>query len=244
MVRRVAGLALVVALTISPACSSSEGAEHGLEVGFDDSAHHFTAEERETVTRIAVAAYEEVARLLPDLPDHVELVVGAGTSAQVIPETGEIGSATAPGVVSWVVDPSRPGGVDAIAGTSLRAALFHELHHLARGYVVTGGAPPTSFMDAVISEGLATAFQRDAAGASVPWGTYPDDVAHWVDELLALPLDAPYQQWMFQHPDGRRWIGYRAGTYLVDRAIRASGRSAADLVRAPTAEVLALAGVT
>jgi uncharacterized protein YjaZ len=47
---------------------------------------------------------------------------------------------------------------------------------------------------------------------------------------------------MFQHPDGRRWIGYRAGTLIVDRAIAASGASSAALVRVPTADILALAG--
>ena len=43
------------------------------------------------------------------------------------------------------------------------------------------------------------------------------------------------------HPDGTRWIGYRAGTYLVDRAMRASGKSAADLVAMPTEDLLRLA---
>ena len=44
-----------------------------------------------------------------------------------------------------------------------------------------------------------------------------------------------------QHPNGTRWIGYRAGTYLVDRAMRASGKSAADLVAMPTEDLLRLA---
>jgi hypothetical protein len=48
---------------------------------------------------------------------------------------------------------------------------------------------------------------------------------------------------MFQHPDGRRWIGYRAGTYIADRAIAASSRSAAELVQTPTGEILSLAGI-
>lgn len=47
---------------------------------------------------------------------------------------------------------------------------------------------------------------------------------------------------MYRHPDGRQWIGYRAGTHIADRAIKASGLSAAQLVNVPTAEILKLAG--
>ncbi|MGH8532580.1 MAG: hypothetical protein ACREV1_07595 [Gammaproteobacteria bacterium] len=60
---------------------------------------------------------------------------------------------------------------------------------------------------------------------------------------MALPLSAPYHDWMFQHPDDRRWIGYRAGTYIADQAIAASDRSAAELVLTPTDEILKIAGV-
>src|SRR5207249_1562042 len=110
-------------------------------------------------------------------------------------------------------------------------------------WLANGGQPRTSFMDGVVSEGLATAFERDFGGRRPPWGEYPEDVRQWVSELLDLPSSAPYHQWMFQHPDGRRWIGYRAGTYIADRAIAASGRSAAELVLVATDEILRNAGV-
>ena len=133
----------------------------------------------------------------------------------------------------------------ALADEHLRSTLFHELHHLARGYVVRGGEPRTSFMDAVVSEGMATAFERDFAGAKPPWGEYPEDISTWVEELLGLPMSAfgSYANWMLEHPDGRRWIGYRAGTYIVDQAMAASGMSAADMVLTETAAVLELAGL-
>jgi hypothetical protein len=43
---------------------------------------------------------------------------------------------------------------------------------------------------------------------------------------------------MFDHPDGRRWIGYRTGTYLVDRAMAGSGKSTIDLLGATAAEII------
>jgi uncharacterized protein YjaZ len=76
----------------------------------------------------------------------------------------------------------------------------------------------------------------------MPWGSYPHDVAVWVQEVLQLPPKAPYAQWMFQHSDGRKWIGYRAGTFIVDQALAATGRTSSDLVTATTDEILAMAG--
>ena len=60
-------------------------------------------------------------------------------------------------------------------------------------------------------------------------------------ELRSVQETEPLEHWMRRHPDGRRWIGLKAGTYLVDRAMRASGQSAAELVSASTEEVLSLA---
>ena len=206
-----------------------------------DDQRFFPPDARAAIGKVCDATEPEVRTLLPTLPATVELA--AQTGRFVIPETGEAGSAATPVRVNWTVDPSRPGGVAAVARTQLRFTLFHELHHLARGWVFYGGTPRISFMDGVVSEGLATAFERDAGGRVPPWGQYPQEALTWVAELLQLPLTASYEQWMFQHPDGRRWIGYRAGTYIADQAIAASGSSAADLVLVPTAEILRIAGI-
>jgi len=45
------------------------------------------------------------------------------------------------------------------------------------------------------------------------------------------------------HADGRRWIGIRAGAYLVDRAVKASGKSAAALVSASTQDIVEMGTV-
>jgi hypothetical protein len=67
-------------------------------------------------------------------------------------------------------------------------------------------------------------------------------VAQWAREVATLPPDAPYQAWMFQHSDGRRWIGYLVGTYLVDRASRVTGKNTAELVNMSTTELMAVVG--
>ncbi|NWO07227.1 MAG: hypothetical protein HLX50_16520 [Alteromonadaceae bacterium] len=202
---------------------------------------HFSKDARRAIGEVCADAEPEIRSLLGYLPENIDLACQTGPS--VIPETGEMGTAIAPNRVGWTVDYRLPGGVATIARTQLRFTLFHELHHLVRGWVMYGGVAPNSFMDGVVSEGLATVFERDFAGREAPWGEYPEDVQNWVTELLELPVSAPYNQWMFQHPDGRRWIGYRAGTYIADQAILASGYSAADLVLISTDEILKMSGI-
>lgn len=197
--------------------------------------YEFSRAERRIIQRIADKAASDARVHLPDLPKKLTLRVESGSD--VVPEIGAGGTAIPPDWVRWTVDTTRPEGVTAIANTGLRAALFHEFHHLVRG---TKGVPQ-KLMDHVIFEGMATAFERDFAGARPLWGSYPANVPEWVAELMALGPDAKHREWLFKHPDGRRWIGYKAGTYLVDEAMKQSGRSSADLVFIGTSDVMKLA---
>ena len=208
---------------------------------FDCKEYKFSDEEKETIKTLAVAAEKEIRTFLPQLPEGILLSVLTGQ--RVIPTTGELGYAIAPGYIRWTVNPNWDQKVIEIAKARLRTALFHECHHLVRGWVMVAGKPMTSFMDGVVSEGLATAFERDASGYNPDWGRYPDNVESWVNELLQLPLSAPYLEWMYRHSDGRAYIGYRAGTYIADRAMETSGLSAADLVLTPTEEILKMSGL-
>lgn len=218
-----------------------------LHIEYPGDLRSFSPGMRKLIAQVSQATVAEARSHVPELPAKLMLVFYTGTN--VIAELGVGAAAIAPGVVACTVDPSHPAGMAQIVSNELRPTLLHELHHLARGYVMYGGEPAETFMDYVVSEGLATAFERDLTGRPVPWAEYPrgpgnDDteVRRWVEEMLTLPLDAPYRDWMFLHPDGRRWIGYRAGTYLADQAMAALGRSAGALARIKTAEVLQLAG--
>jgi len=210
---------------------------HNITVEFySEDGYRFSQAERDTIEDIADATIPEVRKYLPALPNDLLLKVYPGKD--VIPETGETGSTANTDRVFWIVSPARAEGIVVIAKRELRGTLFHELHHLVRAQTPNS----LTLMDRVVGEGLATVFERDAAGMPAPWGQYPPNVVDWVKELRALPSDAPSKQWMSRHPDGRRWMGYKAGTYIADQAIKASGKSAAELARVPTAEVLRLAG--
>ena len=206
-----------------------------------DDQRFFPSDARRVIAEICEATDGEVRKLLPILSDEIELAAETGT--RVIAETGETATAVSGRRIRWIVNPALYGGLASIAGAQLRCTLFHELHHVARGAVMEANGPKPALMDAVVSEGLATVFERDAAGRRSPWSEYPPEVTSWVEELLRVPAAASYRSWMFRHPDGRRWIGYRAGAYIADRARQNAGLSAVDLVRASTYEVLGLAGI-
>ena len=211
-------------------------------VFLDTEKYVFTQVERSCIQTVSEAAEHEVREWLPQLATKVELVVEVGTT--VIPETGETGrTLSGEQQVTWTVNPFRVEGVMAIASAHLRSTLIHELNHVVR----TQGKSKAELwqrqlMDYVVSEGLATAFAREVSGQLPLWGQHPDNVHNWVEELLALPPDTSRQEWMFKHPDGRRWIVYKSGTYLVDRAVAASGLSFSVLTETPTSEIVELAG--
>ena len=205
---------------------------------FRSESYTFSRADRATIDRIANATAVEVRKFLPGLPAQLELTARPATGA--VNQFGATADAMPPNFVVWTVDPTHGAGVVAIAEKELRATLFHEFHHIAR--VVTGN--PGTVIERAVTEGMATAFERDFAGVNRPWGERPPEGSGWEAELLALPGDAPLRDWLFAHADGRRWIGYRTGTAWVDRATAKSGRTSADLVSAPAEEILSLAGVS
>ncbi|ERS86190.1 hypothetical protein Q672_14985 [Marinobacter sp. EVN1] len=102
---------------------------------------YFSKDARRTIGEVCADAEPEIRSLLGDLPENIELACQTGP--YVIPETGEMGAAIAPNRIGWTVDDRLPGGVATIVRTQLRFTLFHELHHLVRGWVMYGRAPPT-----------------------------------------------------------------------------------------------------
>jgi uncharacterized MAPEG superfamily protein len=229
------GLGATTALQLLGACVG--GCErHVVEIEGPSSGRALAPAEEEELQRVADGAFREARSLLEDLPPRLTLIVKFGKD-HVIPETGETGSAAYPGNVGLTLDPDRD--VLFTIRTHVRACLLHELHHLARRSRVPN---PVSLRDRLIFEGLATAFERDTAKNAPPWGEVTPEVAEWAREVLQLPENAETEPWFVPRADGRRFVGSRVGTFLVDRASKASTRPAARLVSAPTAEVLALAG--
>ena len=216
--------------------------DHGdtvtIEYNLDDP-HDFTPDERAAIADEARRAFPAVRSALPQAPASIVLNVTSAPPDKVLPETGEAAYIIPPNIVTWRVDTRRKEGVVAIVRTQLRPLLFHETHNLVRSADI---APRQDIREKVVCEGLATAFERDygLGGAAPLWGQYPVDVEVWAREVLALPKDAPTDVWMRRHPDGRRWLGIRVGTFLADCATRASGKTSAELASVPAETVLAM----
>ena len=193
--------------------------------------------ELRTIQAIGNETTRDARQLLPSLPQTLVLEV-IPRDEEVIEELGYMGE-TAGDTVYWGVRPDPRKGITVIAETYLRPLLFEMFLRMVRTESLGYGR---SLADHMIGSGLETVFARDFAATTYPWTTYPPEVADWVTELLALP-PGEHHPWMVRHPDGRRWIGIKAGTYLVDRAIQASGKSVVDLVSTPTDEIIEMAHV-
>lgn len=233
-------LLALLGFAATSACTR-EPAGPQVTVRFDDSGPGAIPED---VQQLIVSAATDVGRtvdaLLPSLPDSILVsVVTVDRDLSVV--GGVTGRAPVPGEVLIELSSTMPGGLDEAVRAGLGLALYHEFHHLARGWTIEGNRFGRGIPTAIVNEGLASVFAETYSGASFEAYDYPEEVGAWLDEIVALPVDASYDAWMNQHPDGRIAVGYRVGRYVVHEALRRSGRSIVELSALEPAEILALA---
>jgi hypothetical protein len=208
-----------------------------LQIHFlDTDAFQFTGDQRTAITHAAEEANLLARESLP-LAERLHLLVEG--SPDVL-ETGDNAYTIAPHLIRWWADPARDVAVAARA--HLAQAFAHEAFHAARFRQLAGEAGSQSWAQVAIGEGLATAFARDAAGAHEPWAAYdPAVITSWAAELLSqTPDPTDLKRWKFRHPDGREWVAFRVGTWIVDSVHELTGKSPADLVWTPATEIAAM----
>lgn len=242
--------AIAAALFVGPApafawqaAEETEAAASRIEIAFDpESTADMSAAERREVERTIRSATEHVAALLPGFPERMGFEVRIVERDLGVVD-GVSGRADRPGHITIELSRVYPGGIAAASGRGLRAMLYHELHHQARGWTIEDNRFGPGIDIAIANEGLATVFSELFTGVIQEGNRYPPDVREWVDEIVALPRDADYGEWMFAHPDGRQAIGYKSGRYLVYRALERSGLSIIELSGLPPAEIYRLADI-
>ena len=215
-----------------------------LSIVFEDGeATGFSDDEKQLITTLISDAEEEVRALLPTLPDVIEV------TAMVIDRNVDIvggvtGRANAPGKVQVELSSIFPGGISAAAKSALSSTIFHEFHHLDRGWTIQGNKFGAGIPIAAVNEGLASVFAEEYTGVYFEVAySYPEDAADWLQEILALPVNADYSTWMMgEHPDGRNSIGYRVGRYIVHQATANSGKNILELSSLAPKEILGLVG--
>jgi Predicted Zn-dependent protease (DUF2268) len=211
-----------------------------LTVHFLDSDQYaFSPEDRRRIEDIAVLAEQRLRVLLP-LVEHLHLLV---EPSEVVLPTGDNASTLAPHLIRWMANPAL--GVADVARRHLAPAPAHEAFHAARFRQLPPEVDGGCWENVAIAEGLATAFARDNFAADEPWSAYPADlIESWAAELYSQPLDdQSVREWKFSHPDGRTFVAFRVGTWLVDVASTHAGLSPGDLVWVPAQEILSLTKV-
>lgn len=185
--------------------------------------------------------YDEVRRLLPNLPETVKIYF---SDYGIIPELGIGGFAYSQDIITISIDPHFEDKAEQLQ--SLRSTVFHEAFHQYQNY--TGESGPFSAIDNALYEGMATVFEREYCGVWQPYGDYREtsraNLEQWVKDLEQLSLDDfkdSYSDWKFYHPKFKeRWIVYRVGTWMTDQILEKHKRAILDLSNKTAAEVLKL----
>ena len=186
----------------------------------------------------------EVRDLLPSLPDSIKIIVeNVDWDLELVGGVTGRTESNSPPLIMLQISNNYGGGVIDSVYTGLKTALFHELHHLSRGWAIQDNKFSYGIPNAMVNEGLAVVFAEIYTGDISEVNSYPDEADSWVREILELPLDASYSDWvMGEHPDGRTYIGYRTGNFLVRKAMTQSGKNILELSELMPEEIIKLAG--
>nr|WP_297788681.1 DUF2268 domain-containing putative Zn-dependent protease [uncultured Allomuricauda sp.] len=240
-------LSFLFALLVISNCKKSPNSTEAVSsiITFTEDGGKFTASEKELIRETVLESEQEIRFLLPTLPDSITV------SLEIVDwDLDVVGGVTgrtetnSPPLVLIQISEKFPGGVSKATQTALKHTIFHEFHHLSRGWAIQDNKYGPGISIAAINEGLAVVFSEEYTGESMEADTPPKaSVAEqWVEEIRSLPLNANYQHWMFQHPDGRLAVGYRTGNYLIRKAMTNSGKDVLELSELTPNEIYKLAG--
>ena len=237
-------LIILVLCIISCNSKKEEPEVTKVNVVFQEDSINFTESQKVFISNVISKSEDEVRKLLPNLPDSLKVIVQNvdWDLDKVGGVTGRAESNTPPVVLIQISNKYLGGVIDSVK-TALRSTVFHEFHHLSRGWAIKDNKFSYGIPNAMVNEGLAVAFEEIYTGNILDVHAYPKEADDWVKEILKLPLDASYSDWMMgTHPDGRTSIGYRAGNFLARRAMNMSGKNILELSTLSPEEIIRIAG--
>jgi uncharacterized protein YjaZ len=210
-----------------------------MKIIFADSQYSIDKDFQQKYIAEVEKAYKQVAKLLPFGSKHLNFFIQPREYA-LIKETQDNGHAHNSEFLELAFNPTLDQKGLKVILDDIKATVFHEMNHAARYNL---GIFHTKFLDSCIMEGLATVFERDYGHTKPPYGEYPDSVADWAQEIIDKNDMFAWAEYSFDHPDGRRWIAYKVGTYIVDEAIKNSDKNVIDLTQMECADILKLAKI-
>jgi len=195
------------------------------------------------VVKIVKDSSAKAAELLPTLSQHTNIVVRQNRN-NCLKETGDHGFAYDSELLIVQFDPRLPYGKETFI-KNFSNTVLHECNHAARyAWLFSQRVFEPTIMYAGIHEGLATAFERDYGSADPLYGEYKDDTTmrKWLRELRQADKNGEsWKEWGFTRKDGRRWVGYKVGTWIVDRAKEKSNKNVIELTTILSKDILKLA---
>lgn len=176
-------------------------------------------------------------RNINEFPKFVNIVVSPTKSEWVIPETGDMGMTYSDEYISITFDPSLPYGTE-----KLYQALFSTtLHELAHAAFFAHEEWRSDVMYGAVTEGLASVFERNFSQIGPPlWAHYEGDgtMVKWYDELKNIKeTGEKNQEYFIEHSDGRKWIVYKTGTWMIDKLMK-SGMDFNSLLKMNSNEII------
>ncbi|MCZ6752194.1 MAG: DUF2268 domain-containing putative Zn-dependent protease [Acidobacteria bacterium] len=161
----------------------------------------------------------------------------------VIPETGDSGIAFGQDWVHMAIDPARrKDEVRRIITTITPSTIYHEMNHISRNKHF---GSEKSLLDAIVSEGLATVFAEEQWLAfKAPWGQYNEkELKPFLKVLRREKNNKKFSrdEWLFGRGNKPKWLGYKLGSYLIERAKdRNEGLTALGMTTKKTEEIVRL----
>ena len=215
-----------------------------VDVVFQEDSLKFLESQKVFIREVISNSEEEVRNLLPNLPDSIKVIVeNVDWNLDIVNGVTGRTETNYPPLILVQISNNYQGGVIDSVYEGIKSTIFHEFHHLFRGWAIQDNKFGPGIPNAMVNEGLAVAFTEIYTGNIIDVNSYPEEADNWVKEILALPLDASYAQWvMGEHPDGRTYIGYRTGNFLAKRAMNISGKSILELSNLMPNEIIKLAG--
>ena len=235
---------LAVILLFSFSALQANNSEMGVTIEFIDAEKYEVQPELlQEIQEIIVESERGVREILQGLPESIKVnvtFVDKGFDIWGHP-SGVNGRADSPGVVCIEVYSGFPSGISTEIKKNLSRLIYHEFHHLVRGWTMNDNKFGPGIKIAAINEGLAVVFSEQYAKGKFIKLAAPDNAQRWLKEIKALPTNANYGKWMNQHIDGRFSIGYRTGMYVVKLAMTKSGKTIFELSKMSPEKIYHLA---
>ncbi len=202
---------------------------------------HFLPHQKEAIKTITEKTIFRVRELMPELAKTIQFTLNI-VDWDLSTVRGVSGRADRANEIEIYLSSVQEGGLDQAIKDGLALTVLHELHHTVRGWTIYNNKFGQGIAIAAINEGLADVFSEIQSGQ--PPNDYSDtvDFDAWTKEIMSLPKDANYGEWMFALPDGRKAVGYRTGAYLVKKAMTSSGKDILELSKLSVKEIYELAG--